>query len=33
MPAEEMLVELLAGADTTQQQYLALGIMIGRASR
>ena len=31
--AEEMLVELLAGASATQQQYLALGIMVGRASR
>ena len=33
LPAEEMLVELLAGASRDQQQYLALGIMIGRASR
>ena len=33
MPAEEMLVELLAGASATQQRYLALGIMVGRASR
>ena len=33
MPAEDMLVELLAGASRDQQQYLALGIMIGRASR
>ena len=33
MPAEEMLVELLAGANATQQQYLALGIMVGKASR
>ena len=32
-PAEEMLAELLAGASRDQQQYLALGIMIGRASR
>ena len=33
LPAEEMLVELLAGASRDQQQYLALGIMVGRASR
>ncbi len=33
LPAEEMLAELLAGASRDQQQYLALGIMIGRASR
>ena len=33
LPAEEMLAELLAGASATQQQYLALGIMVGRASR
>jgi len=33
MPAEDMLVELLAGASRDQQQYLALGIMVGRASR
>ena len=33
LPAEELLVELLAGANATQQQYLALGVMIGRASR
>ena len=33
MPAEEMLVELLAGASRDQQQYLALGIMVGRASK
>ena len=33
LPAEDMLVELLAGASATQQQYLALGIMVGRASR
>ena len=33
LPAEEMLVELLAGANATQQQYLALGIMVGKASR
>ena len=33
MPAEDMLAELLAGANATQQQYLALGIMVGRASR
>ena len=33
MPAEDMLVELLAGANATQQQYLALGIMAGKASR
>ena len=32
-PAEDMLAELLAGASATQQQYLALGIMVGRASR
>ena len=31
MPAEDMLVELLAGASRDQQQYLALGIMVGRA--
>ena len=33
LPAEDMLVELLAGASRDQQQYLALGIMVGRASR
>ena len=33
LPAEDMLVQLLAGASRDQQQYLALGIMIGRASR
>ena len=33
LPAEEMLVELLAGASATQQQYMALGIMVGRASK
>jgi hypothetical protein len=33
LPAEDMLAELLAGANATQQQYLALGIMVGRASR
>ena len=33
MPAEDMLVELLAGASRDQQQYLALGVMAGRASR
>ena len=33
LPAEEMLAQLLAGANATQQQYLALGIMVGRASR
>lgn len=33
LPAEEMLVQLLAGATVSQQQYLALGIMVGRASR
>jgi len=33
LPAEEMLVQLLAGASRDQQQYLALGIMVGRASR
>ena len=33
LPAEETLAQLLAGASTTQQQYLALGIMVGRASR
>lgn len=33
LPAEEMLAELLAGASATQQQYLALGIMVGRASK
>ena len=33
LPAEEMLVELLAGASRDQQQYLALGVMVGRASR
>jgi len=33
LPAEEMLVQLLAGANVSQQQYLALGIMVGRASR
>ena len=33
MPAEDMLVELLAGASRDQQQYLALGVMVGRASR
>ena len=33
LPAEEMLVELLAGANATQQQYLALGVMVGRASK
>ena len=33
LPAEDMLVELLAGASRDQQQYLAIGIMIGRASR
>ena len=33
LSAEEMLVELLAGASRDQQQYLALGIMVGRASR
>ena len=33
MPAEDMLAELLAGASATQQQYLALGVMVGRASR
>lgn len=32
-PAEDMLAELLAGASATQQQYLALGIMVGRASK
>lgn len=33
LPAEEMLVQLLAGASSDQQAYLALGIMVGRASR
>jgi len=33
LPAEDMLVQLLAGASRDQQQYLAIGIMIGRASR
>lgn len=33
LPAEEMLVQLLAGASSDQQQYLALGVMVGRASR
>lgn len=33
LSAEDMLVELLAGASRDQQQYLALGIMVGRASR
>ena len=33
LPAEDMLAELLAGASATQQQYLALGVMVGRASR
>ena len=33
LPAEEMLAELLAGASRDQQQYLALGVMVGRASR
>ncbi len=33
LPAEEMLVQLLAGASSEKQQYLALGIMVGRASR
>ena len=32
LPAEDMLAELLAGASATQQQYLALGVMVGRAS-
>jgi hypothetical protein len=30
--AEEMVVALLSGATFEQKQYLALGIMIGRAS-
>ena len=33
LPAEEMLAELLAGASRDQQQFLALGIMVGRASK
>ena len=33
LPADEMLAQLLAGANATQQQYLALGIMVGKASR
>ena len=33
LPAEDMLVELLAGASRDQQAWLALGIMVGRASR
>jgi phage-related baseplate assembly protein len=32
-PAEDMLAELLAGASSDQQRFLALGIMVGRASR
>ena len=32
LPAEEMLAQLLTGANATQQQYLALGVMVGRAS-
>ena len=30
---EEMLATLLRGATIEQQKYLALGIMVGRASR
>lgn len=33
MEAEEMLAVLLRGATIEQQKYLALGVMVGRASR
>jgi hypothetical protein len=33
LPAEKMLARLLEGASKDQQKYLALGVMIGRASR
>ncbi|MCK9569486.1 hypothetical protein M0R72_11150 [Candidatus Pacearchaeota archaeon] len=33
MTAEEMLLILLEGSTNDQQKWLALGIMVGRASR
>lgn len=33
LPAEEMLVRLLHNTTKEQQKWLALGLMVGRASR
>lgn len=33
LPADKMLTRLLEGASKDQQQYLALGVMVGRMSR
>jgi hypothetical protein len=33
LPAEEMLVQLLQNTTKEQQKWLALGLMVGRASR
>lgn len=33
LPAEEMLVQLLHRTTAEQQKWLALGLMVGRASR
>lgn len=33
LPAEEMLIQLLHNTTTEQPKWLALGLMVGRASR
>jgi hypothetical protein len=33
LPADKLVARLLEGAGKEQQKYLALGIMVGRASR
>lgn len=33
LPAEEMLIQLLHNTTKEQQKWLALGLMVGRASR